>query len=30
MLKKTQSAGEIVHELVTECRAVLDAAPGLP
>jgi enoyl-[acyl-carrier protein] reductase II len=29
MLRKTQSAEEIIHELVTECRAVLDAAPRL-
>jgi len=29
MLRKMQSAEEIVQELVTECRAVLDAAPRL-
>jgi enoyl-[acyl-carrier protein] reductase II len=29
MLKKVQSAKEIVDELVAECRAILTAAPSL-
>lgn len=29
LLRKKQSAREIVHEIVTECRVALEAAPGL-